>query len=170
MQNFRKLSTSVWCRRSSSMRSRVSFLSSLLSIFAEMALTLIRCKGAEKPWLKEKESEEATSRDGGCFFKILYLAHARDCKVLFRSTSGIPVAFWISYATKSRQWIAVLWHGLWTSYDVVFSISASSKSSKTTKASVDTFRSWVLASNVTLTSAFPAPGCHVNRLPEWRDK
>ena len=70
--------TSVWCLRSSSILSCVSFRSSELSTFDETVLILIFCRLEVKLLLNEKESSRFTSLPGGCFFKILYFAQARD--------------------------------------------------------------------------------------------
>lgn len=88
--------TSVWYCRSSSILSRVSFRSSVLSTLADTVPILIRCIGQAKLLLKEKESSEWISRPGGCFFKILYLAQASDCRWRCSSCSGIEVVDLIS--------------------------------------------------------------------------
>ena len=88
--------TSVWCLRSSSIRSLVSFLSSPVSTLATTVLILIFCMLEVNWWLKEKESLEFTSRLGGCFFNILNFAHASDCRWRRNSFSGIWVADLIS--------------------------------------------------------------------------
>ena len=93
--------TSVWCLRSSSMRSVVSFRSTAVSTLEAIVLILIFCRLAEKPTLNENESVELTSRPGGCFLRILYFAHAKDWRLRCSSPSGIPVASLISYPTTS---------------------------------------------------------------------
>lgn len=50
--------TSVWCCLSSSIRSRVSFRSLVVSTLADTVLILIFCIGHEKSLLKENESDE----------------------------------------------------------------------------------------------------------------
>ncbi len=84
------------------MRSFVSLRSSVLSTRDAMVLILIFCRFAEKSTLKEKESVELMSRPGGCFFRILYFAHARDCSCRFSSTSWMDVAAWISCRDESQ--------------------------------------------------------------------
>lgn len=91
-----KLNTSIWCFRSSSIRSRVPFLSSLSSTLEETVLILIFCIPLEKSWLKEKDSSGCTSRPGGCFFRILNFAQANDCSCRFSSVSSIVEASLIS--------------------------------------------------------------------------
>ena len=88
--------TSIWCLRSSSTRSLVSFRSSLLSTREATVLILIFCSGAEKSELKENVSVGFTSRPTGCFFSILNLAHAKVCRFRWSSTSGTAVAVLIS--------------------------------------------------------------------------
>lgn len=88
--------TSVWYFRSSSTRSLVSLRSSAFSTRETTVLILSLYSGAEKSRLNEKESERLTSLPGGCFFRILNFAHARDCKDRCSSTSGIAVAALIS--------------------------------------------------------------------------
>ena len=90
------LRTSVWYCRSSSILSRVSFRSSVLSTLADTVPILILCIGQVNPLLKEKESSGLISRPGGCFFRILYLAHASDCRWRCSSCSGINVVDLIS--------------------------------------------------------------------------
>ena len=99
------LLTSVWCFRSSSTRSSVSFRSSGLSTLdvAEMVLIFMRCIGAENSVLKENESSSLISREGGCFFNTLYFAHASDCSCRLSSCSGISVALLISYTTNQSK-------------------------------------------------------------------
>lgn len=91
------LPTSVICLRSSSIRSRVSFLSVLFSSFDDTVAIFSFVIAQEKSWLKEKESSGLISRPGGCFLRTLYFAQAKDCRCLFSSGSSIPVDSWISY-------------------------------------------------------------------------
>jgi hypothetical protein len=62
-----------------------------------MVLILILARLAVKSALKLKESVILTSREGGCFLSTLNFAHASDCRFLWRSASGISVAFLMSY-------------------------------------------------------------------------
>jgi hypothetical protein len=96
----RTTAASIWCRRSSSTRSRVSRASAAVSTRAATVAILIRCSGALKSALNENESPARTSRPGGCFRSTLYFAHASDCRCLCSSTSGIVVAARISCAAK----------------------------------------------------------------------
>lgn len=78
------------------MRSWVSFRSSCVSTLDDTVAILILCKGEVKSELKENESVVDISRDGGCFLRILNFPHAKDCKFLCRSPSGIAVEVLIS--------------------------------------------------------------------------
>ena len=90
-------STSVWCLRSSSILSCVSFRSSVLSTFDEIVLILIFWRFDVNPSLNEKESSRFTSRPGGCFFKTLYFPQASDWRFRESSVSGALVAVLISF-------------------------------------------------------------------------
>ena len=79
-EKWSQILTSIWCFRPSSMRCRVSFLCSVVSTLEETVAILIFCIEQVKSALKEKESLSLISRPGGCFFSILNLAQARDCK------------------------------------------------------------------------------------------
>ena len=96
--------TSVWCLRSSSIRSLVSLRSSVFSTRDAMVLILIFCSGAEKSALNENESLGFTSRPAGCFLSTLNFAHASDCRCRLSSTSGIAVAELISYEEQFSPW------------------------------------------------------------------
>lgn len=98
--------TSVWYCRSSSILYRVSFRSSMFSTLADTVLILILCIGHVKPLLKENASSELISRPGGCFFKILYLAQASDCRWRCSSCSGIDVVDLISCARPQHRFSA----------------------------------------------------------------
>lgn len=102
--------TSVWCRRSSSTRSFVSFRSSVFSTRAATVLILIFCSGAEKSALNVNVSSRLMSRPAGCFLRILYFAQASDCRLRWRSVSGIAVADLMSYRTDGGQQRQPLWH------------------------------------------------------------
>lgn len=68
----------------------------MVSTLALTVLILIRCRGDVKSELNENESPGRTSRDGGCFFNILYFAQATDCKLRFNSSSASCVVVLIS--------------------------------------------------------------------------
>ena len=63
-----------------------------------------------KSLLNENESCRFTSLPGGCFFKILYFAQARDCRFRESSPSGMPVAVLISFADEEHVtlWICLI--------------------------------------------------------------
>lgn len=71
-------------------------------------LILIFCIFEENSWLNENESSGFTSRPGGCFFRILNLAQARDCRCRLSSLSVIDVAVLISY-NVIRESVVILW-------------------------------------------------------------
>lgn len=163
--------TSVWYCRSSSILSRVSFRSSVLSTLADTVPILILCIGQVKLLLKENESCGFTSRPGGCFFRILYLAQASDCRWRCSSCSGIDVVDLISCGREDLERKSHHDHGYpRTSYVKKPSSSTCSKRRRMIKANVDTFKSCFRALNCTRTSAFPRDGCHVNLRPEWRER